>query len=189
MLHRRSVLNLAFFIYKESEYWVGQHYLREKIRALTEELFAEFVLWENSNPKIVHATKIEELIKEIKEVLLQARSRDLLNRENFQLISQELKKIKKEVLQDKSEIAFDEKLSHTYTRTRDRKPDIQTELSQVQKKILQLLQERGPLQVAGLQPYFPHLTKRTIRRHLRFLVEKGLIQREGEGSNVIYKSL
>lgn len=189
MFYRRSVLSLAFFIYRETEYWIGQHYLREKAKILSEELVAEFVLWENSNPKDIHALRINEILQELKNILLQARAKNLITRETFTFLSQDLQKIQERV--SSKDISKNTESSAS-KQPKEEKPLSSSKmpnLSPLQKSLLSLLKEKGPLQVANLHPYFPNLTKRTLRRHLRFLVEKGLIIREGEGSHTVYKAL
>lgn len=62
-----------------------------------------------------------------------------------------------------------------------------TDISERQKKILELLKERGRTQVHQVQQIFPQLTKRTLRRDFEQLLHQGLIQRIGERNEISYQ--
>ncbi len=55
-----------------------------------------------------------------------------------------------------------------------------------QKKILQILTERGKAQVSDIIKELPHITKRTIRRDLDHLLKRRAITRVGEFNQVFY---
>ena len=60
------------------------------------------------------------------------------------------------------------------------------ELREREKKILEILEEKGKAQVQDLQKFFPNISKRTLRRDLESLLKKGLVQRSGEWSRIFY---
>lgn len=55
-----------------------------------------------------------------------------------------------------------------------------------QKKILEILRERGQAQVGELKEIFPDISKRTIRRDFRQMLKMGLIKRIGEKNKTFY---
>ena len=56
------------------------------------------------------------------------------------------------------------------------------------RKILGLLDVKGKAQVWELQKVLPQVTKRTLRRDLDDLVQKGLLERKGQWNTVFYQT-
>lgn len=56
-----------------------------------------------------------------------------------------------------------------------------------QNRILEVLKEKGKSQVWEIQNIFPRVSKRTIRRDFRAMLEQGLIERVGERNTTAYK--
>ena len=56
-----------------------------------------------------------------------------------------------------------------------------------QKKILEVLKERGRAQVKDFKEIFPGVSKRTLRRDFRNLMAQGLVERMGEKNNTFYQ--
>jgi len=56
-----------------------------------------------------------------------------------------------------------------------------------QKKILELLKEKGRAQVWEAKQIFPKISKRTLRRDFEFLLKQGVIERFGEKNNTFYQ--
>lgn len=55
------------------------------------------------------------------------------------------------------------------------------------QKILEILKEKGVMQIWEIKKVFPEVTKRTLRRDFRQLIDKGLIERMGERNNTFYQ--
>lgn len=56
-----------------------------------------------------------------------------------------------------------------------------------QNRIIEFLKQKGRAQVWEIQKIFPDISKRTIRRDFRSLLEQGLIERVGERNKTYYK--
>lgn len=56
-----------------------------------------------------------------------------------------------------------------------------------QNRIAEFLKEKGSAQVWEIQKIFPQVSKRTIRRDFRSMLEQGLIERTGERNTTAYK--
>ncbi len=56
-----------------------------------------------------------------------------------------------------------------------------------QNRITEFLKEKGQAQVWEIQNIFPRVSKRTIRRDFRSMLEQGLIERTGERNTTAYK--
>ncbi len=62
-----------------------------------------------------------------------------------------------------------------------------SEVSDRQKKILGLLKEKEKAQVWEIKQALPEVSKRTLRRDFRDLLEFGLVERLGEKNNTFYQ--
>ena len=56
-----------------------------------------------------------------------------------------------------------------------------------QQKILEVLKEKGRVQVGEIQKIFPEVTKRTLRRDFESLLNQDLIERMGERNETFYQ--
>ncbi|MDD5145705.1 MAG: DeoR family transcriptional regulator [Candidatus Pacebacteria bacterium] len=68
---------------------------------------------------------------------------------------------------------------------------LQPELPQIitdrKEKILQILKEKGRVQVWEVKKVLPEVSKRTLRRDFDFLLKQGTIERMGERNNTFYQ--
>ncbi len=60
-------------------------------------------------------------------------------------------------------------------------------LSNRQEKILRILEKKDKAQVHEMKSYFPDISKRTLRRDLKELLENSVIERKGQRSNTFYE--
>lgn len=66
---------------------------------------------------------------------------------------------------------------------------VRTELGSERKaKILEILKEKGKVQVGEISEILPNVSKRTIRRDFVQLLDQGLIERIGEKNDTFYQS-
>ena len=67
------------------------------------------------------------------------------------------------------------------------KKNSETLLTEREKKILELLKEKGKLQVWEVKQIFSQVSKRTLRRDFTRLLKKGLVERFGQKNQVFYQ--
>jgi predicted HTH transcriptional regulator len=60
-------------------------------------------------------------------------------------------------------------------------------INERQEKILEILKEKGKIQVGQVTEFFPNVSKRTLRRDFQKLVKKGIIERIGEKNKTFYQ--
>ena len=136
-----------------------------------------------------------------------AKCQGWLSSTNYLIISNEYKKIKKEVepyieltqkitfelpkvLETKAELPLEPALNDKDKNIpffAERQSPPLSEISARQRKILEFLTNNEKAQVMDLQKILPDVTKRTIRRDLDELLETGNIVRMGEFNEVFYK--
>jgi Fic family protein len=60
-------------------------------------------------------------------------------------------------------------------------------MNERQRKILEILKEKGQAQVWELKDIFPEVSKRTVRRDFKEMLKQGLIERIGEKNETFYR--
>jgi predicted HTH transcriptional regulator len=60
-------------------------------------------------------------------------------------------------------------------------------INERQEKILEILKEKGKVQVGQVKEFFPNVSKRTLRRDFQKLLKKGIIERIGEKNKTFYQ--
>ena len=179
------LIKLTLFIYQTSEHWPEDNLLKFKIRNLANEILADCILLSQGNFTKTLQSKLLEEVCEIQECFVQARAKRFLNRNEFLLFQKEYNNIKRKwgTLTSTKEIKQVERRGAFLETEKGFKEE---ELREREKKILEILEEKGKAQVQDLQKFFPNISKRTLRRDLESLLKKGLVQRSGEWSRIFY---
>lgn len=102
----------------------------------------------------------------------EARTRNLMNPDNFRILEKEYNKV---------EGLF------TGLEKHERIPERTHNLSSRQQKIVEFLKYKDKAQVWEFKRILPEVTKRTLRRDLDDLLQKGLVAREGEWNAIFYR--
>jgi len=144
---------------------------KEKVLAIMENLTLN---------KLSAQSRLFEDIEILLNYLKIAESQGWINSVNYLIISNGYEKIKKEIGLPVAQTA---KESTESTLTQE-----DMDFSARQNKILKFLEEKGKAQVMDLQTILPNITKRTIRRDIDDLLEKGRIVRQGEFNQIFYKT-
>ncbi len=97
--------------------------------------------------------------------------------EEIEDVGIELSQLEKKISESKNELT--PKNGSTEVQHRD--------LQDRQKKILDILKEKGSAQVKDFKEVFPNVSKRTLRRDFRNLMGQGLVERVGEKNNTFYQ--
>lgn len=190
-MKRSYFITLTLLLHQSTEDFPNEALLQLKIRSLANEILAGLILIDLENPQALEQEKqkfssqVSQNIKDLDEYLTLARSKNLLERDNFLFIRQEYSKVKDEAerLMGKSEAQEASGLP----RTKDIKERKESSLKTRQKKILKILAREQSAQVSDLQKFFPKISKRTLRRDLDDLLKQGLVVRIGQWNEVFYK--
>lgn len=119
-------------------------------------------------------------------------SQGWINSVNYLIISNGYEKIKKEIglpsgIGQKMPESLQTAQESIYSRQEPASTKEDIDFSVRQNKIIKFLEEKGKAQVMDLKAVLPDITKRTIRRDIDDLLEKGIITRQGEFNQVFYK--
>ncbi len=157
---KEKLLELTKRVYRLTLFFPKKEPLRYKIRELADEILAKFLSQKvTQNPKLLELEVLNAFFEVAKE-------------QNW-VSPKEISEIQAEYLKIKE--------------LRERKvPQTPQNLNERQKKILEILKEKGKIQVWQVKDAFPETSKRTLRRDFQKLWKLGLIERVGSKNNTFY---
>ncbi|MCP6718582.1 MAG: DeoR family transcriptional regulator [Patescibacteria group bacterium] len=187
--------------------------LRFKMREIADEILANFVTYFNSSPNTQNPETVKsshslfEVLDSFFEVAKQqnwVKPIDVLNlQDEYRAIEQEIKKEVKQAETINSKEPEPQKqeleepgviqmpaLQVEAVKIPEKIIDVEqskAEVSERQKVILDILKQKEGVQVWEVKDSFPDISKRTLRRDFRKLLEDGLVEREGERNTTFYK--
>ncbi len=186
-------LKLTDAIYRVIEFFPENEPLKNKIKEKSLEVMENLVLFSGKPADAGKlSTKVLKDIEVLKEYFRLGKSQGWLDSLNFFIISKEYDKIK-EGLQSAKEVQSEETAP---TDNFQSSPIINEErqavfaieqISDRQKKILEILGRQEKAQVGDFKKTFSSVSKRTLRRDLDDLLQKKKIIRVGEWNQVFYK--
>ena len=191
-LSKDHVLQITNELYRLTLLFPKREPLRYKMRELADEVLANFVSLpqENNQPIKITIVKNADKALEILDSFFDiAKSQnwvkpsDMLSlQREYSKMRQELVRLKKEVRKKKVEKEEVEAEKILFLKEEEEKP-----ITERQKKILKVLGEKGKMQVWEIKTYFSDVSKRTLRRDFKNLVNQGLVERKGERNNTFYQ--
>ncbi|MBZ9572258.1 DeoR/GlpR transcriptional regulator [Patescibacteria group bacterium] len=184
-MDKEYFIQLTSNLYRLTLLFPKKEALRYKVRGLADEILANLISilrGDSHSPKNLIAEtgrnlEILDSFLEVAKAQNWVSPYDILEvQEEYSKIGGEIEKLKEA---EKKETFKEEKVS----------PEISLppEVSGRHQKILAILKERGKVQVGELVQVFPDVSKRTLRRDFRSLLEQGLIERIGERNYTFYR--
>lgn len=168
-------------------------YLKEKLIDLTKRIYRLTLLFPKKEPL---RYKMREIANEILAECLNSKIKRNPLLENFRILDSFLEIAKdqnwtspNEILRIQNEYKklLEELEKKIETKEINFSSSTPGELNERQKKILEILKEKGKIQVWQIKEVFPEISKRTLRRDCQNLWKKGFVERIGEKNNTFYK--
>jgi predicted HTH transcriptional regulator len=202
-MNQDYLINLTLAVYRISESWDDSNFLKFKIKSGAAEILKDF-LKKNENNSI-NETCQSQLLKKIavfQENIVQARAEKLISRNGFLFFKKEYDNLKQDVknffifekIEKPEKLSFKPTIKSVVKQEKHKEkisvsPGLRfnQDLNQRQQEILKILQEKQKAQVWELTPFFPKVSKRTLRRDLDDLLKKKLVQRQGEWNRIFYE--
>ncbi len=189
-LDKNYLLQITNELYRITLLFPKKEPLRYKLRNIGNDILANFVdlTQEDDDERRFNLVEQSNQQIEVLEGFL-----DLARQQNWVRMS-DLLNLQKEynIVQDRLLDIYNEKeekpkVQHAAHVVVKNEPRVEkNELSERQKMILRVLKNKEKAQVGDLKEYFPDVSKRTIRRDLKELIENETIKREGQKSNTFY---
>jgi hypothetical protein len=187
-MDKEKIIKLADSAYKILEFFPEADPIKNKAKEKILSVFESSVLFFKTDAKNNKDRETAEKILIDTDIFLGyleiAKNQKWLDNLNFLILQKEFENLK-------NEIGALFVLKDNFLKTeKDRKleePAESEKLSERQKKIIEILQNSEKAQVSDIIKILPDVTKRTIRRDMDELMEKGRIIRMGGFNQTFYK--
>ncbi|OGZ61326.1 MAG: hypothetical protein A2932_00025 [Candidatus Spechtbacteria bacterium RIFCSPLOWO2_01_FULL_46_10] len=189
---RQDLLSLILAVYRVTDNMPHHEPLRYKLReeCLNAVIGAEYFISDKDQRKF--AVSLNSLLRLFH--IAQQQSWEF-SEVNFIVLKREFSRFQKELYVEERVTAQEEEkpIKNSLSKKNERKDSAHIQkqakspaLSIREQKLLEYIEKRDSAQVGDLQPIFPKLSKRTIRRDLEKIVKTGRINRKGKTNGTIY---
>ncbi len=199
-MDKRYFIELTNKVYRLTLLFPKREVLRYKIRGIADEILADLIVILEGEPKERReaALNVERNI-EIMDALFE------LAKKQGWVLSREITDIQEEYREIKEEVEEFNKIVHREIRAsgeevvppkervlsqelpKEKKESVEKEsLNKRQEEIMSFMKENDQVQIKDIQNLFPKVTKRTLRRDVSLLLEKGLVKRAGKANSTYY---
>jgi len=170
-IRKKGNLILSFLvIVNNKDLVLGNEELKDfslKCRRSVEILLSYFEIAESQN--WINPKNFEILKNQYKEILNELESIKIVEKKNVEKEVKKSEKKKEEIVEVKKE----EKPKFT--------------LSQIQEKVVTILQGNGKMKPCDINQFFPDLNPRSVRRELQDLKSRGIVISNGAGKKTFYE--
>ena len=204
---KNHILYVTNELYRLTLLFPKKEPLRYKMRELSDEVLANFVSLPqaDNNPNRIKIIRDSKRLIEILDTFFElvksqgwVRASEVLNlQEEYSKINEKLIRLKREEKKEKTREEATGKEREEISSLPEPKKlqleqssptfEVKPEISERQKKILEILKIKGRAQVGEMKNVFPNVSKRTLRRDFRKLLKLGLVDRIGEKNNTFYR--
>jgi DNA-binding transcriptional ArsR family regulator len=202
-MDRNYLLQVTNELYRLTLLFPKKEPLRYRMRELADGVLADFIsVYQNDNYQTKTAAIDNFLRKidvidgffEIAKNQKWVKPSDMLSlQREYSKIREELIKVKKEKREEDKEIKMEEtrKIEEKPVKVSslegEKKKKKEPAVSERQKEILKILEEKGKVQVWEIKELFSDISKRTLRRDFKSLLSNGFVERKGERNNTFYQ--
>jgi len=197
-----KIIELTIKLYKITLLFPKKEPLRYKLREIADEILANYTVWEvfhrfdfndfeavekDKKDLIFNLKKDIEIIISYLEI---SKWQNWVSYFDILSIEQEYDKIKFVVEKKdiKEETPETKSLIDISKETEQKEKDsLFDDLDDRKQKIIEILKQKGKVQVGEISDILPQVSKRTIRRDFVQLLEQGLIERIGQSNDTFYK--
>jgi len=187
-MEKEPFIELTKGVYRLTLLFPKKEPLRYKMRELADDILANLILILRGNfHKSGNLVEEVERNLEVLDIYFEvAKDQNWVSPDEILEIQKEYSNIKKEIEKVKKE----EENPQPEIKENPEKEKVAEGndiINERQKKILEILREKGKAQVGQLVSIFPQVSKRTLRRDFRSLLKRGLIERIGEKNYTFYQ--
>ncbi|MGI6341140.1 MAG: hypothetical protein ACOX0B_02955 [Minisyncoccales bacterium] len=193
-MEKDSIINLTKALYKVTSLFPEEETLINSIRKRGNLILSFLIIINNKNLILgeeelkTFSIKCKRNIKILLSYFEIAESQNWIDPKNFEilknqygLILKELKNIK--IVEKKAVKKSEKKIEETKKETNES----QFILSEVQEKVVTVLQGNGKMRPCDLNQFFPDINPRSIRRELQDLKSRGIVVSNGSGRKTFYE--
>lgn len=193
-MEKDSIINLTKALYKVTSLFPEKETLTNSIRKRGNLILSFLIIMNNKNLILggeelkTFSIKCKRNVKILLSYFEIAESQNWIDPKNFEilknqygLILKELKNIK--IVEKKAVDKSEKKIEETKKETNESK----FVLSEVQEKVITVLQGNGKMRPCDLNQFFLGINPRSIRRELQDLKNRGIVVSNGSGRKTFYE--
>ncbi len=178
-MEKDDIIKITLALYRVTEKFPEKEPLKFSIREEANEILAEFIMGGGKSRSPGDILKKIEVLQDYFKI---AEKQNWVNSKNFFVLGKKYGEITKEA-------------RGLMLLERSQKEGIQNEETltgegqdyERRKKIIEILKKKKKAQTGEFENFFPDTSKRTLRRDLQYLLDKGLVKRVGDGNRTFYK--
>lgn len=189
-MNRNHLLQITNELYRLTLLFPKKEPLRYKMRELADGILADLIRRHFSD-KTLAEKKLEKVMGDLGALdsfFEIAKAQNWIKLSDILNLQKEYSKIKKELIKERHEkIQIEPGQISPPVQIFSAPSEEKMTISDRQQKILAILKEKEKVQVREIKKTFPQISKRTLRRDFKDLLNQGLIERKGERSNTFYQ--
>jgi hypothetical protein len=174
-LSKEELIKLTGELYGLTRLFPKKEPLRSRLRALADDVLADFVRFNAKG-----TTELIKSIEAIESLLAVAKEQNWVKSGEILKLAEDYANLKRTWEDIGSQTLEQPILNFGLDFARQSKNE------QRHQQILEIVKEKGKIQVWELKKLFPELSKRTLRRDFEHLLSLGLVQRIGDKSQTYY---
>ncbi len=187
-MEKGKIIKLTNALYAVTNLFPEKESLKFSIREKGNSVLSFFVIINNKSLPLSTIELNDFKIKLKREILILfsyfdlAETQEWINPKNFKILRKQYEDILKQISITKPK----PKKKVTLKKQKIVK-DIKFALTDMQEQVLDILQDNGKMKPSDINHLFPNITPRSIRRELKNLKQRGIINSEGSGRNTSYE--
>lgn len=198
-MNKEELIELTNRLYKITLLFPKKEPLRYKTREKADQILENFIaLGVFHSPDFIKTIPVDKLKQEdlffelekdfeiLKTYFEIAKWQNWVNYFDILEIQEKYDKIKSDFKKQIQSPEQEKSLKIEFPKSDRKQPSIDS-LDPRKEKILDVLKEKGQVQVWEVKEIFPDITKRTLRRDFEKLLKQGLIERIGEKNSTYYQ--
>lgn len=193
-MEKDSIINLTKALYKVTSLFPEKETLINSIRKRGNLILSFLIIINNKNLILeeeelkTFSIKCRRNVKILLSYFEIAESQNWIDPKNFEILKSQYSLILKELKNIK--IVEKKAVKKSEKKTEDTKKETEESkfiLSQVQEKVVTVLQGNGKMRPCDLNQFFPDINPRSIRRELQDLKSRGIVVSNGSGRKTFYE--
>lgn len=190
-MERDTIIKLTNALYAVTNLFPEKESLKFSIREKGNSVLSFFVIIDNKD-LVLSNQELNDFRVKIKRDIVSmfsyfdlAEAQNWINPQNFKILRKQYKDVQKHV--DGIRVKQKKKTANTPVKKQKIAKEIKFQLSDMQEKVLDILQSNGKMRSSDISIFFPSINPRSIRRELSNLKERGIINSEGRGRSTSYE--
>lgn len=178
MIEKNFLIQLTTHLYQLTLLFPKKEPLRYKMREVADEILISFLKKNFSQNPVLEDLEILDSFFEI------TKNQNWVSQDKISTLQKEYRRLKSKI----GEVLRAPGCSNAILVPdfSSKKEENFSKLNPRQEKIIEFFKKNEKAQVWQIKQIFPNISKRTLRRDLKFLLKQGIIERIGERNNTFY---